>query len=395
MRNEKICRRRRKEHSQYYTSENIAKKLIDSIPYGKVNSVLDLSAGLGALLEASEKRYKNANLYAVDIDPENITRLLKKDKIVALCLDSSHLDCIKKIRGICSEFDLVVGNPPYKSIKHNKYTQEKFEKWGLSSKSKHCRLEILFLILSVELTSKNGSCSIVLPDIVFTSTKYSIIRKNLAKKFKYINVIELKERSFHGTEAKAYILTVSNADGVNETILSGSMSVSDYLTLSVEDFVERADYKYNVGKRKYKGKTLHDEGIEIIRGKETKLKRKPSNDEMIHSTSFIEKFSIFENDIIPTAEELCTKAVKGDVVIPRVGSRSLGKVGIINQGCFNITDCVFLLKTSQHNCGEKIAEILNSKYGYEWIQCISKGVGAKFITLRELQKLPINPQVQL
>jgi hypothetical protein len=64
--------------------------------------------------------------------------------------------------------------------------------------------------------------------------------------------------------------------------------------------------------------------------------------------------------------------VKGDVVVPRVGTRCLGKVGIIRNGSFSITDCVFVIKASEYECGEMVAAALKSKFGVDWIKSISR-----------------------
>jgi hypothetical protein len=79
--------------------------------------------------------------------------------------------------------------------------------------------------------------------------------------------------------------------------------------------------------------------------------------------------------------------VKGDVVVPRVGTRCLGKVGIIRNGSFSITDCVFVIKASEYECGEMVAAALKSKFGVDWIKSIS-GIGAQYITLNITKTTP-------
>ena len=110
---------------------------------------------------------------------------------------------------------------------------------------------------------------------------------------------------------------------------------------------------------------------------------------IIHSSSFYNDFSLFENNNDSAENGSAVQAVKGDVVVPRVGTRCLGKVGIIRNGSFSITDCVFVIKASEYECGEMVAAALKSKFGVDWIKSISKGIGAQYITLNDIKKLPL------
>nr|HCI8830078.1 hypothetical protein [Klebsiella quasipneumoniae] len=113
------------------------------------------------------------------------------------------------------------------------------------------------------------------------------------------------------------------------------------------------------------------------------------HDAIIHSSSFYNDFSLFENNNDSAENGSAVQAVKGDVVVPRVGTRCLGKVGIIRNGSFSITDCVFVIKASEYECGEMVAAALKSKFGVDWIKSISKGIGAQYITLNDIKKLPL------
>ena len=82
-------------------------------------------------------------------------------------------------------------------------------------------------------------------------------------------------------------------------------------------------------------------------------------------------------------------AKKNDIIIPRVGSNILGRVGIVKSGYFIATDCIFIIRVRNKIDRENIKYTLESEFGKEWIHSISKGVGARHITLQDIVKLPI------
>lgn len=379
---------RKKRLSQYYTNRDVAELLISSLPSDEANKIIDLSAGEGSLLLTAKVKYESAKLYGIDIDDENCRKLDCLKNTTSICLDATHSASFDKIKAHNSTYDIVIGNPPFYRVEHTGFSRELFKEWSLNHKTKYYRAEILFLMLSLKLLEREGSCGIVVPDTLISSDKYKPLREKIALSFKFINIIELDNKAFLGTEARTHILIVSNKKSINPEITTRSSKENKSIKLNATEFIERADHQYNSFKYKSE-KTIENSGIKVLRGNFSKTKKTQLHDEIIHSSSFYNDYSQFENDNNSAENGSAIKAVKGDVVVPRVGTRCLGKVGIIRNGSFIITDCVFVIKSSEYECGEMIAKALKSKFGVDWIKSISKGIGAQYITLNDIKKLPL------
>jgi type I restriction-modification system DNA methylase subunit len=115
-----------------------------------------------------------------------------------------------KIKAQNSTYGIVIGNPPFYTAEHTAYTRFLFKEWALNHKTKYYRAEVLFLMLSLKLLDRDSCCGIVVPDTIFSSEKYKPLREKITSLFKYIDVIELDNKAFLGTEARTHILTVSN-----------------------------------------------------------------------------------------------------------------------------------------------------------------------------------------
>ncbi|HFP6458148.1 TPA: N-6 DNA methylase [Klebsiella pneumoniae] len=380
---------RKKRLSQYYTNRDVAELLISSLPSDEASTIIDLSAGEGSLLMTAALKYDNAKLYGIDIDDENCRKLDLLQNTTSICLDATHSASFDKIKAQNSTYGIVIGNPPFYTAEHTAYTRFLFKEWALNHKTKYYRAEVLFLMLSLKLLDRDSCCGIVVPDTIFSSEKYKPLREKITSLFKYIDVIELDNKAFLGTEARTHILTVSNKKSISPSITTRSSKKNKAIRLKKEEFIERADHQYNSFKYNNNEKTIETSGIKVMRGNISKTKKTQLHDAIIHSSSFYNDFSLFENNNDSAENGSAVQAVKGDVVVPRVGTRCLGKVGIIRNGSFSITDCVFVIKASEYECGEMVAAALKSKFGVDWIKSISKGIGAQYITLNDIKKLPL------
>lgn len=377
----------KKHYSQYYTSEKLGDYLVNSIPDCVIQNVIDLSAGEGSLLISARKRYKSADLVGVDIDPANVMKMKSIDGMQCYCLDSTEEKTLSEIKKIKSIFELVVGNPPFGKALHSSFTKEYFQKWKLENDSKYYRLEVLFLIISLELVGNKGCCGIIVPDGILSSEKYLSFREKLSQTFKYIHAIELDERSFVGTEARTHILILSNESTTEKEIICSSINHENIkIKVDKSQFIARGDYRFNAFRFNKGQVTLESENIKIQRG--TIIKERGGD--IIHTSSFNDVFTMFSNDKEMKFPFPSVYAVKGDIVLPRVGSRSLGKIGVIISGFFLITDCVFVIKASESECTNQIINVFKSNFGTQWIKSISKGVGAQYITMNDLKKLPLS-----
>ena len=127
------------KHSAYYTSQGVCFSLIESLPRFDKNKhvrILEPSVGTGNFLPSLIKKYEQnekVTIDVVDIDP-NVIALLKTlaRKMTIPNNFTMHYICSDFLTSdLQSQYDIVIGNPPFKKITKNKeqltlYKNEKY-----------------------------------------------------------------------------------------------------------------------------------------------------------------------------------------------------------------------------------------------------------------------------
>ncbi|PML78823.1 N-6 DNA methylase [Enterovibrio norvegicus] len=381
---------RREEHEQFYTSRELGRLLLSLLPgktwvSGKLN-VLDLCMGQGALLECVSEIAPQAALFGTDIDPVNIDAVNLNDQldIDARCIDATT----PELRRIYSKkyFDVIVGNPPFKLIHNDKYIKRELESVGYSSRSTYIEAEIYFLLYGLKILKNGGYLAYILPDGIFTKVSLKGLRKFLVSNFCVHSVMEIEPGYFDGTEAKTHLLIIQK-DSPTKSVVSLFKDEHPTQVITNYEFEERGDYSFYSKACALKMKTLESLGVEIFRGRNTKkvllgfgVENYIHTTHISHSGSILKTSSFADDKLVAT---------KGDIVIARVGTRCLGKFGVVESGQFYVSDCVFIIRSDNPKNQRLILNTLSSSFGRNWIKSVSKGVGARHITTTDLYQLPI------
>ncbi|MBY7857081.1 N-6 DNA methylase [Vibrio fluvialis] len=390
MLNLSLQRNSREIHEQFYTSKELGELLVSYLPtsiWSKPSlKTLDLCMGQGSLLECVSEKKKSSLLYGSDIDPDNITAVHKNKNISVKtkCIDASNPSVTKLFEK--NTFDLVVGNPPFKLIKNTSFIREQFSEVGLSFNSKLVEAEAYFLMYGLKLLKNNGHLAYILPDGFFTNNSLSSLRKHLSDNLKIEAIVEIPPRSFVGTEAKTHLIVIKKTKSNNNKINLHSNN-SPTIKITKREFINRGDYSFYKKATALKMKTLESLGISLIRGRKSKKEIIESGKEnYIHTTNLEKKGSTFSN--FSTATDT-VKAVAGDIVLARVGTRCLGKYGVVKNGEYYISDCIIIIRCKYKEHLKLLLKTISSPFGQSWINSVSKGVGARHITVSDLYQLPI------
>ncbi|HHQ4895951.1 MULTISPECIES: N-6 DNA methylase [Aeromonas] len=377
----------RKELSQYYTTPDLGKELMSLIPAEHVvNSIIDLGAGEGALLISACDRYSRASIYGIDIDPENIDIIKSSHPEYNIFQgDSTQDKTIKKVRSLCYGFDLVIGNPPFKDMLITDDIRVNIEGLGFSKNQVQVRSELIFLMNGLKLLNDNGILAYILPDGFFTNINFITVREFICKNFQILNVREVPAGTFSGTEAKTHILVIKKSTPQFGVVVTKVGMADRSINITEDCFIKRGDYSFYSQPKSISFDSLRTINAILIRGRESKS---DGINNMLHTTSFKSQYNEFRlnnNDEIHDSRV----AKPGDIVIPRVGTRCLGKLGVIRSGYFRITDCLIIIRIDDNILREKVINSLKSDFGINWIKSTAKGVGAKHITLSDLKSFPI------
>lgn len=363
------------ELKQFYTETALSKELASLISLPNPMSCLELSAGEGSLLDSVLEKYPEIRITAIDIDPKNHSKLIKKySKHVVLCGDATDTELINKIK--YKRFDIAVCNPPFKSIDNNRNHRALINNiLGKDVSSKKIRAELIFLCLNLSLINSDGQLAIILPDLFFCSANYSWLRETLATRFKISTIIECAHNSFQKTEAKTHIYHIEKTSlhpRDNITYVVGGLQK----IISPHEFIRKFD------------DSIDTESVRphysICRGSMSGKQCKESGLPYFHTSSFAnsEDYNRSIDECLinkPTAS--C-----GDILIARVGTRVLGKTIVYAGQPALISDCIFRIRFDNQelrDCFLNEWESVRDK----WIKDNANGTCAKHFSMRSMRTL--------
>lgn len=374
---------KRRLYNQFFTPELINTTVVEQSIQRTPIKICDLAMGEGALLAAAHHKWKNVKLIGNDIDHECI--LKAKDLIPEIKhynLDFSDLSNIPKLIKKIGLVDLCLGNPPFGIINNNKFLEELFHEFGLSklAKTPKVNLEILYLLIAIKITRPSGEIITIVPDGIIVNERYSEFRQFLISNFE-IKVMELPPKIFAKTEAKTHILTIRK--GHNSKSIELSNSDGGKLKLPIRIATHRMDYTYHLANRSFIAS--NNKPFEILRGN---LPNKTNNvKKILHTTDFKSDFQEFMGTVQDLIDPKFKVAQAGDIVIPRVGTRCLGKVAIIKKGKYTISDCLIIIRAPKSSTRKQILNYLTSEEGKNSIKSISRGVAARHITIKDISSI--------
>ena len=158
----------KKKYGQYFTNPLIADFMVNLGFSNNIKDFLDPAVGPGIFVEYINKKNKEINIDAYEIDPKMIIEFKKKIKFDVNLLNCDYLYSDDK------KYDLIVCNPPYNKfqeipdrLKLIEIFEEKY-KIKLSGYTNYC---IYFLIKSLNSLKKNGKAVFIIP-YEFMNTGY-------------------------------------------------------------------------------------------------------------------------------------------------------------------------------------------------------------------------------
>ena len=383
------------KYKQFFTPKKYSKILVEKISYVRAEKIIDLTMGEGSLLFEASKIWKGSNFFGNDIDRECCKKA--QDIIPKIQCYNEDIFLDKSIKFIIKEsgtVDICLGNPPFYLIKQNKDSVKILKSFFLENyyKAEYISAEILFILQALRILKNDGILSVILPDGFFVNNTLKKFRNFLITEYTIIDIVELPSEIFEHTKAKTHILILKKTKSISKEIKLSSIQNQEAIFIHKDDACNRMDYSFYKNYSKYRNyKTLEKYDIEIFRGKPKFMLKNIKEAWILHTTNFRFgnnfKSPLKTNRLIKKYVDRI--AFKNDIIIPRVGTSILGKVGVVQSGYFIATDCVFIIRVKNENDRKQILYALNSQFGKDWIQSISKGVGARHITLKDIVKMPI------
>lgn len=373
--------------SQYYTTPAISALLVNLVNLNSVESVLDLGAGEGALVnEVYKVLGKGATYTVVDIDKNNCLKL-KENNVYnvynADCTSSNLPHCINCNYGT---IDLAVCNPPYGILENNTFYTKLLDDThlGYYGGCKFISSDLVFLAYNLLFLRENGILAIILPNGALSGERYKKFREGLFSYYTVDRIVELPEKAFDYTEAKTGVFIIIKTQPHKSLIqlncysngqLGGSIYKVSNLLFSRIDFRERFPLSNQVG-------LMRDYKIEIRRGKFTHKYLKNTKLPYFHTTHFKSsngKFNAYYDDNKSVAS-------KNSFLMARVGKRCVGNVLLVKEGVIRYSDCVYNILVPREYVRRFVTFFKSSEYK-EWIKDVAHGICSYVITKGDLEDL--------
>lgn len=389
-----------KDYKQYFTPDKLAAYMVSLIPDEDIKAIVDLSMGECGLLEEAKKRWKDAELYGVDIDKD----LIKKINGQSPYIKTFHGDGLstklmgwKSYNKIIKEhgFDLAIANPPF-----NFFDQEEIQ----MNKSKMVLpIEIRFLLKYIDIVKENGYICIILPYGFLSLDLYKNLRTQLLKMVIFVKVIKIFDRCFEKIDADTCLVLLKKKKKEEKNIqtdisieyLDSSYRLSDK-QVALIDQVDRWDLEYQnwqkqkgmiAGNTPFKGDILANY-IKICRRGKSLTKNKElladNGIRFIHTTDVKKLYITNKNKrYVFNNESFFENAVlhENDVLVGRVGQGCIGKVSIVFRRYPKMffSDCLFAIETQNIN-PYYLTLFLASEFGQMQFRGLAKGSCSKYIT---------------
>lgn len=381
------------EWAQYYTPSEQSKRLIGLLPHKAgqytIKSIFDLGAGRGDLLAAAGLRWPKAQLYAVDIDVENVVAMQARFP-TARCLttDALKYDLPRRLGLNEGSADIAVANPPYGSLQSETDALRLLRHVGLADvvNPKRMNREVIFLAQNLRFLRKGGALIAIVPEGLGSCTHFDELRLALMQRHGLFKAIELPSNTFSGTEVKTLALFMVKEGAVEKLTWT---SVDGYsVELTQEQVRVRLDGQFHQLQER-SGDCLADVGADIRRGNIAQTKNYDLASSVFHTTHF----QRYKNGLINFSRQKTTTgnkvlAEQGDILIARVGTRCIGRVGWVKSGEALITDCVYRIRVKPE-IQELVFENLRSQRGQGWLKTVAHGTCAQFLSKADLLTFPI------
>jgi N-6 DNA Methylase len=383
-----------KKLNQYMTPARVAKLVAREL--GNCDTVVDFAVGEGALLGAVKKACKRVHAVGFDID----------GGMVQTARDALDTADIRRGNGLAVRLPAsslsgrvgVVANPPFSGATEDRYGWLRRAFKGLTGKLGQDRAELQFLARSL-LTARasGGRVVIVLPIGFADGDVYRQLRTLLMTQYKLIRCIEICGDVFLDTEARTVMLVIDTVGAPSAQVEICEMPAGATKPISVcEVTLEpgvRLDARYHKAislAGMSAGLRLEDLKVTVTRGIVSRKEAQTLNIAALHTTDLgrAQGGRLVTSRLAASTDNKHTVARRGDILLPRTGSRVSWTPVLVESGAAPITDHVFRIRAPRA-MRQVVLDSFHHPAFTDWLQGVSKGVCATVLTKSELMRMPV------
>lgn len=375
--------------SQYYTTYEISNLLTSLLDFSNVESVIDLGAGEGALVNEVYKALRNKASYVVaDIDKDNCLKLKGNKVYKVYNIDCTSQNVAQRIHCKYGTFDLAVCNPPYGILENNDFYTKLLDNMhlGYYGGCKFISSDLIFLAYNLLFLRENGILAIILPNGALSGERYKKFREGLFSYYFVEQIVELPEKAFDYTEAKTGIFIIKKCRPSKSQIqlncyLNGHLGISVFKDSTL--LYNRIDFRTCAPPLNRVTSTVGS-NIEIRRGKFTHKYLKECKAPYFHTTHFRVSDGIFN----ASYDDNRSVALPNTFLMARVGKRCVGNILLIKEGNIRYSDCVYNILVPKEYVDSFVAYFNSSEYK-SWINDVAHGICSYVITKVDVEEMLI------
>lgn len=383
---------------QHMTPAVIADLLVQHLPRG-VSRAVDLAVGDGGLLTALQQRWPSARVCGIDCDPDRVRKAMERVGRAAIRLaDGLDARIPSYVANGPGRF-AVVGNPPFLATPvreiHQCLQSAAFP--GVTSKHGLRRMEMSFLARGlIEAKRQDGLLAMILPSAFSSGLQYARYRRAVLENYCVLKSIEIHGGSYRDTEATTVLLIVDTArKPTREVEISRYLARRDLFEEVYRGRVlpdQRLDARYWAARELHAtgAPTLADVGVTILRGRRSKAEAARDRQHLLHTTDLcrIGGRSIRLPEHNGPFDEQDTVVQKGDILLPRTGTRVRWEPVVVTSGQAVISDHLLRIR-APHGVKEATRASFHHPHFRTWLDSVSKGVCATVVTKSELMQMPL------
>lgn len=382
---------------QVLTPRLIARLLAESLSVSgiPVPRVLDLGAGKGALTLAALEYLPEAAALLVEIDAGFVTHLheLKHPQMTVL-----HGDALTSNVGGYAP-DVILSNPPYGALPLTPTLSEMLGISGLDVpvSGQWVRGDVAFAARAWGLAKRGCQLGLIVASPLVRDSLYKEVRQRMVGELGGLIVTNLPPNTFAGAEVQAFLISGQRKVNRRRHVLLRKANMSGVVIDEMEvtnaasivsldiDYHRTLDRLGLSTTSQRVRQTLGSIGVKVSRGSRSASQFEQMGLSAFHTTDFP---GALTDVILSGASGAYNTARAGDILIPRVGTRCLGKQARVLHGEGLFTDCIYRL-TPPLRKRPLVWKALSSAFGVEWRLANAKGSCAKHLTIQTLMSMPL------
>ena len=204
--------RTQKTKGQFFTPAEVAKFMFELAGAGPGWSVMDPACGDGVFLEEAVAA-QCAQVWGIDKDPDAVRQCRARLGSEAVLLEQDGLAHLSDNRAPAPGFDMVIGNPPFNSLRHSESDPQVLSEFVLGRQANgrpraRQALEVLFLERFIQLCRPGGVVAIIVPDGILANSRLRYVREFVLGAAAIRAVVTLPRSTFAAwsTSAKTSVL---------------------------------------------------------------------------------------------------------------------------------------------------------------------------------------------